>query len=81
MKGVIPIMLKNITLSAEAEHIERARQVAQAENRTLNQAFRDWLLQYQSRVNAQDSYRATMKKLAKVSSGEQGFSREEMNER
>lgn len=35
--------MKNVTLSAEEELIEQARQIARAKHTTLNQAFRDWL--------------------------------------
>jgi hypothetical protein len=38
--------MKNITLSAEAALIEQARLVAQAQHKTLNAAFREWLEQY-----------------------------------
>ena len=37
--------MKNITLSAEAALIEQARLVAQAQHKTLNAAFREWLEQ------------------------------------
>ncbi len=36
-------MLKNITLSAEKELIENARDRAEAKNTTLNAEFRRWL--------------------------------------
>lgn len=35
--------MKNITLSAKEESIEKARQVAHSQNRTLNEMFREWL--------------------------------------
>ena len=38
--------MRNITLSAEAELIDRARHRAESENTTLNSAFREWLQQY-----------------------------------
>ena len=38
--------MRNITLSAEAELIDRARHRAESENTTLNSAFRGWLQQY-----------------------------------
>ena len=38
--------MKNITLSAEAALIEQARLVVQAQHKTLNAAFREWLEQY-----------------------------------
>jgi len=45
-------MLQNITLSAEKELIQRARQRAEAENTTLNAEFRRWLAQYVERPRA-----------------------------
>jgi hypothetical protein len=38
--------MKNITLSADEELIEQARQLARAQKRTLNDAFREWLVQF-----------------------------------
>ena len=35
--------MKNITLSADEDLIERARQIARAQHKTLNAAFREWL--------------------------------------
>lgn len=35
--------MKNITFSAQEDAIERARKIAQRENRTLNELFREWL--------------------------------------
>jgi len=74
-------MLKNITLSANKEHIERAREVASYENTTLNQAFRDWLEHYQAKTGEANKYLEVMKKLSKIDSGKKKFSREELNER
>lgn len=39
-------MLKNITLSADAEIIAKARLKARMEHTTLNVQFRQWLEQY-----------------------------------
>jgi hypothetical protein len=38
--------MKNITLSADEDMIERARLIAREQRRTLNDAFRDWLVQF-----------------------------------
>ena len=38
--------MKNITLSADEDLIERARQMARQQNRTLNDAFREWLREF-----------------------------------
>lgn len=45
-------MLQNITFSAEAEMIKKARQVAKSQGSTLNKDFRVWL---QSRVADEDN--------------------------
>lgn len=74
-------MLKNITLSAEEELIEKARAVAASENRTLNQVFREWLEQYQARANSALEYRNIMSRMSKVKVGNNKFSRDELNSR
>ncbi|HKD49492.1 MAG TPA: hypothetical protein VKB90_01775 [Candidatus Acidoferrum sp.] len=37
------------TLGADADLIEKARQIAKSEQKTLNAAFREWLEDYTSR--------------------------------
>lgn len=46
-------MIKNITFSAEDTLIEEAREVARADNTTLNEQFRLWLEDYARRRRAQ----------------------------
>jgi len=73
-------MLKNITLSAEDELIQKARLKAQKERTTLNATFRRWLKQY---VNAEingNEYESLMKSLNYAKPG-RTFSRDELNER
>jgi predicted transcriptional regulator len=72
--------MKNITLSADEELIERARAVARSQHTTLNAAFREWLRQYSGRVEAAARYDALMKSFSHINSGRK-FTREEMNER
>jgi len=74
-------MLKNITLSAEEDLIEKARAVAASENRTLNQVFREWLEQYQSRADSAIEYRNVMERLSHIQPGTGHFSRDELNSR
>jgi hypothetical protein len=78
-------MLKNITLSADEELIEKARAVAASENRTLNQVFREWLEQYQSRAESAIEYRNVMDRLSHIQSGSANlsghFSRDDLNSR
>ena len=40
------IRMKNITLSADEDLIEQARLAARAQRKTLNAAFREWLVQF-----------------------------------
>lgn len=72
--------MKNITLSADEQLIERARRRAIEEHTTLNERFRHWLEQYVKRENREDAYRNFMDRNKLVDSGGE-FSREEMNER
>src|SRR5260370_343028 len=55
--------MKNITLSADPDLIEKARQVAKSERKTLNAAFREWLKSYASRKGDVEAYRALMRRL------------------
>ena len=52
--------MKNVTLSAEEELIEQARQIARAKHTTLNQAFREWLADYTARESGLREYRAVI---------------------
>ena len=72
--------MKNITLSAEEHKIELGRAVARDENRTLNDAFRDWLDWYGSRRVTRQQIEALYEKLKYVNAGRK-FTRDEMNER
>ena len=72
--------MKNITLSAKDELIERAREVANQRKSTLNALFREWLADL---VQQQD-YEAKLKELdlrLEYASAGGKFTREEMNER
>jgi hypothetical protein len=73
--------MKNITLSAEEALIERARQTARSQHKTLNAAFREWLEEYTAREGDVEQYDRLMKRLhGRVVAGRK-FSRDEMNER
>jgi len=72
--------VKNITLSADEDLIERARLVARAQHKTLNAAFREWLAQFTASSGDAQSYDALMKRLKNVDAGKH-FSRSELNER
>jgi hypothetical protein len=72
-------MVRNITLSAEASLIEKARQRAHDEGRELNQVFRDWLRRYVT-ADAGSTYDNVMKRLTHTKTRRR-FSRDELNER
>jgi hypothetical protein len=72
--------MKNITLSAEEHKIELGREAARDENRTLNDAFREWLDWYGSRRVTRQQIEALYEKLKYVNAGRK-FTRDEMNER
>ena len=73
------MVMKNITLSADPELIEKARRVAQSENTTLNAAFREWLASY-ARKEAVRAHQELMERLKHIDSGGP-YTRDEMNER
>ncbi len=74
--------MRNITLSADDELIERARERARQENTTLNEQFRRWLAQYaRSEGQAERTRRILDELQSRIHSGGQKFTRDEMNER
>ena len=73
-------MLRNITFSAEDQLIDKARDKAAREERTLNAVFREWLARYVAPDEAVEQYRELMSRLSYVRAGRK-FTREEMNER
>jgi len=79
-KLVYTDFVKNITLSADADLIDKARQVAKAEHKTLNAVFREWLESYASRRGDVEAYRALMERLKHIDAGRK-FTRDEMNDR
>jgi hypothetical protein len=73
--------MKNITLSADEGLIEQARQIARAQKRTLNEAFREWLLQFTQQSGKAEEYQALMKRLRDRVRSNGPYTRDEMNER
>lgn len=74
--------LKNITLSADEELIAIARQRAKSLDLSLNDAFRDWLIQFTKPASTKDEYEALMSSMKGALSGEsKRFNREKANER
>jgi len=74
------LVQKNITFSADEAAIERAREVARSEHRALNDAFREWLIQYGSRRVSAAEVKELYNSLRHVNAGRK-FTRDEMNER
>lgn len=72
--------MKNITLSADENLIERARLIARGQHRTLNEAFRDWLEQFSQSAGDAQGFDALMSRLQHVDAGRR-FSSDELNER
>ena len=72
--------MRNITLSAEGELIQQAREVAIRRKTTLNQLFRDWLAEVVGQKQREQSLEQIWKKTAYAESGGR-FNREEMNAR
>ena len=77
---VYTVSVKNITLSADEGLIEQARLVAQAQHKTLNAAFREWLQQYAAQAGGGAAVDALMRRLRHVRSAGP-YTRDEMNER
>ena len=74
--------MRNITLSASDEVIERARAVAREHHTSLNQMFRDWLQTVDQGARRTGGYRSFMQRISgRVAVGGCKFTREEMNER
>jgi predicted transcriptional regulator len=72
--------MKNVTLSADENLIEKARLVARSHHSTLNAAFRQWLEDYVARSGAAGDFDDLTARLGHVDAGRR-FSRDEMNER
>jgi hypothetical protein len=74
--------MKNITLTADEELINQARERARREHTTLNEAFRRWLEEYAHRDRQVNDAIAALEKLrSTIDTGGRKFTREEMNER
>ena len=74
--------MKNITLSADENLIEAARQRAGTEHTTLNEQFRLWLENYVRREQqAAEAMRVIRELQGGIFTGGRKFTRDEMNER
>jgi hypothetical protein len=72
--------MRNITLSADEDLIEKARSIARSQRRTLNDAFRDWLAQFTASDGDAEGFSSLMKSLSHVDAGRR-FTRDEMHAR
>ena len=75
------IKIRNITLSAEESALQKARQKAVREGKSLNVKFREWLQKYISPQDYSDNYEKLMKSLKHITPGGKKFTRDEANER
>jgi len=73
-------MLRNITLSAEKDLIQKAREKAKKTQTTLNAQFRQWLENYINMEKNADNYDDLMDELNYFKPTGK-YTREEMNER
>jgi chlorite dismutase len=72
--------VKNITLSADEHLIELARNKAREQHTTLNEAFREWLVQFTAQEDRAKRYKELMRQLRYVRA-DRHYSRDELNER
>lgn len=72
--------MKNVTLSADDDLIEKARSTARAQRRTLNDAFREWLVQFTASQGDAQKFDALMQRMRHIRAGGH-YTRDEMNER
>lgn len=73
--------MKNITLSADETLIEEARAAARSRRTTLNEAFREWLVQYAGRPSNWGEIEELMRRLNYMQTGGRHYTRDELNER
>ena len=69
-----------VTFSADENLIKQARLVARSQHKTLNAAFREWLVQYTAQAGNGQEFDSLMRRLRHVDAGRH-FGRDEMNER
>ena len=70
--------MRNVTVSADEELIDRVRLRARRENKTLNAVFREWLQRYAGNSTAAAEYQQLMRRLSHVRV-DRKFTRDEMN--
>jgi len=73
--------MKNITLSADEELIERAREIARSQYTSLNVLFRDWLASLDDRKQLGAEPERCIRELGEAYQVGGPYSRDELNER
>jgi hypothetical protein len=73
--------MKKVTFSVEEQLIKKAREVARAQNRTLNAAFREWLVDFTEPARNAEQFTVLMKRLRQHVRAKPPYTRDEMNER
>jgi hypothetical protein len=70
-----------VSFSADADLIERARLVARSQKKTLNAAFREWLVQFTQQAISAEEFDSLMKRLRRHVRSAGPYTRDEMNGR
>lgn len=73
--------MKNITFSLDDQLLQRAKEKARKEHRSLNELFRSWLEAWLGQDRKSTEYEQIMDELSKVCDAGGHFSRDELNER
>jgi hypothetical protein len=73
--------VRNITLSADERLLDRAREKARLEHRSLNEAFRAWLAEWTQTADPGPRYDELMERLETSCEARGPYSRDERNER
>jgi hypothetical protein len=73
--------MKKLNLSADGQLIKRARQVARSQGKTLNEAIREWIVQFTQQAGKAEEYDSLMKRLRRTVRSAGPYTRDEMNER
>jgi hypothetical protein len=78
--SIIPRNMKKITFSADEQLIKQAKLVARTQGKSLNTAFREWLVQFSEPAGRVKEVEALMLRLRHISVRRR-FTRDEMNAR
>ena len=73
--------MKNITLSADERLLDKAREKARSERRSLNEAFRAWLAEWTRTTDRGRRFDELMARLETNCEARGPYSRDELNER